>query len=98
MSATAATPRLASVQLSAATKEDLMQPSTTIARHAGDQATLRRPAVLASVAALIAAAVISSTADATILDWLMVIDGFVAASWWALSRHRRPNVLQALSL
>jgi dienelactone hydrolase len=98
MSATAATPRLASVQLSTATKEDPMQPSTTIATHAGDQATLRRPAVLASVAALIAAVVISSTADATILDWLLVIDGFVAASWWALSRHRRPDVLQALSL
>ena len=74
------------------------EPSTTIATHAGDQATLRRPAVLASVAALIAAVVISSTANATIVDWLLVIDGFVAASWWALSRHRRPDVLQALSL
>ena len=74
-----------------------MQQSTTSAARAGGQATLRSPAVLGSVVALIAAVLISSTADADTLDWLLVIDGFIAAAWWALSRHRQPNALQALS-
>jgi dienelactone hydrolase len=97
MSAKAAAPRLASVQFTA-NQEDLVQPSTTIAGHAGRRATPRRPAVLGSVSALVAAVVISSTADINTLDWLLVIDGFVAASWWALSRHRQPDALQVLSL
>ena len=75
-----------------------MQPSTTIAAHAGGRAKLRSPPSLGSLAALIAVVLISSTAGSNILDWLLVIDGFVAASWWALSRHRRPDALQVLSL
>jgi dienelactone hydrolase len=98
MSVKSATPRLASVQFMAATQEDLMQPSTTIATHAHGRVKLHRPAVLASAAALIAAVLINSTGRINILDWLMVIDGFVAASWWALSRHRQPDALQVLSL
>jgi dienelactone hydrolase len=98
MSAKSATPRLASVQFISATQEDPVQPSTTIATNAGGRAQARRPAVLGSVAALIAAVLISSAVDANTLDWLLVIDGFVAASWWALSRHRQPNALQVLSL
>jgi predicted dienelactone hydrolase len=98
MSPPADTPRLASVPLKSATQGDLVQPSTTIATHAGGRAKLYRPAILASVAALIAVVLISRTADVNIFDWLLVIDGFVAASWWALSRHRQPDALQALSL
>jgi dienelactone hydrolase len=75
-----------------------VQPSTTIARHTGGQTKLRRIAVLGSVAALIAVVLVNSTATTNMLDWLLVIDGFVAASWWALSRHRRPDALQAVSL
>ena len=75
-----------------------MQPTTTIATHAGGRATLRKPAVLGSVAALIAALLINSSADIRALDWLLVIVGFVAASWWALCRHRQPHALQVLSL
>jgi predicted dienelactone hydrolase len=98
MSAPVATPRLASVSLKLANQEDLVPLSSTIATHAGGRAKLRSPAVLGSIAALIAVLLISSTADINILDWLLVIDGFVAASWWALSRHRQPDTLQALSL
>ena len=96
--ATAAAPRLASVQLKPANQEDLVQPSATIATHAGGRAKLRKPAVVGSIAALIAVVLISSTAGSNVLDWLLVIDGFVAASWWALSRHRQPDALQVLSL
>jgi dienelactone hydrolase len=98
MSPPAATPRLASVHLKSANQEAPVQPSTTIATHPGGRAKLYRPAVLGSVAALIAVVLIGSTADNNILECLLVIDGFVAASWWALSRHRQPDTLQAVSL
>ena len=78
MSATAATPRLASVQFNTASQEDLVQPSTTIATHAGGRAKLRSTAVFGSVGALVAVVLISSTADIHILDWLLVIDGLPA--------------------
>jgi predicted dienelactone hydrolase len=97
MSAKAAAPRLASMQLTTS-QEDLVQPSTTIATHAGGRTKLRRTAVLGSVAAVIAVVLINSTASINILDWLLVIDGFVAAIWWALSRHRQRNALQVLSI
>ena len=97
MSAKAATPRLGRMQISTASQEDLVQSSTTIAAHAGGRATLRRPAVLGPVAAL-TTAVLISIADISTLDWLLVIDGFLAASWWALCRHRLANALEALSL
>jgi hypothetical protein len=67
MSAPTATPRLASVQLKPANQEDLVPPSTTIAAPAGRRPELSRPAVLGSVAALIAVVLISSTADINIL-------------------------------
>jgi hypothetical protein len=86
MSAKPARPRLASVPYNTATQEDLVQPSTTIARHAGSRATLRGAAVPGSVAVLVAAVLINRAADVNILGWLLVIDGFVAASWWAFSR------------
>ena len=98
MSPPATAPRLASVQLKPANQEDLVQPSATIATHAADRAKLHNPAVAGSIAALIAVVLISSTAGSNVLDWLLVIDGFIAASWWALSRHRQPDVLQVLSL
>jgi hypothetical protein len=75
-----------------------VQSSTTIATHAGGRAKLYTPAVLGSIAALVAVLLIKTTAGGNILDWLLVIEGFVAASWWALSRHRQPDALQALSL
>lgn len=75
-----------------------MQSSTTIAIPAGGRPKPRRTAVLGSAAAVIAVVLISGTAGINILETLLVIDGFVAASWWALSRHRRPNALQVLSL
>jgi dienelactone hydrolase len=86
------------VSIKLANQEDLVSPSTTIATHAGGRAKLYSPAVLGSIAALIGVLLISSTADVNIIDWLLVIDGFVAASWWALLRHRHPDTLQALSL
>ena len=98
MSGPATAPRLASVQLKPANQEDLVQPSATIAPHAGGRATLHTPAVVGAIAALIAVVLVSSTAGSNVLDWLLVVDGFVAASWWALSRHRQPDVLQVLSL
>jgi predicted dienelactone hydrolase len=76
-----------------------MQPSTTIVTHAYVRVKLRRPAVLGSASALIAVVVlIISTGGINILDWFLVIDGFVAASWLALSRHRQRGTLEVLSL
>jgi dienelactone hydrolase len=75
-----------------------MQPSTTIATRVYGRVKLRTPAVLGSVSALITVVLIISTGSIDILDWLLVIDGFVAAGWWALSRHRQPGTLEALSL
>ena len=97
MSGPATAPRLASVHLKPANQEDLVQPSATIATHAANRAKLHNPAVVGSIAALIAV-VLVSTAGSNVLDWLLVVDGFVAASWWALSRHRRTDALQVLSL
>ena len=88
----ATAPRLASVQLKPANQEDLVQPSATIATHAADRAKLHNPAVVGSIAALIAVVLISSTAGSNVLDWLLVIDGFVAASWWALSGTASPTL------
>ena len=73
----------------------MQPPSTTFTRASAP--AIRWTAISGSVAALIAVAVISTT-GINILDWLLVIDGFVAASWWALSRHRQPDALQALSV
>ena len=75
-----------------------MQPSTTIATPAGGRTKVRRTAVFGSVAAVIAAVLISSTVDINVLDWLLVIDGFVAASWWALCGYWHANALQVLSI
>jgi hypothetical protein len=53
---------------------------------------------LGSASALIAVVLIISTTSINILDWLLVVDVFVAACWWVLSRHRQPGALEPLSL
>ncbi len=80
MSGPAAASRLASVQLKPANQEDLVQPSATSATHAAGRVKLHNRAVVGSIAALVAV-VLSGTAGSNVLDWLLVIDGFVAASW-----------------